>query len=257
VTTLTGLFDLTGLHAVVTGGNGLLGRAIVECFEGSGALVTVVDLKASQGAEAFVPCDLSSHEEISRSVAFIESNIGPIDVLVNNAASRGNSGRFFDSVEDYQQQTWDDVLAVNLDAVFWMSRAVGSLMAQRGTGSIINTSSIYASDMGVDQRVYPSGSSERMNAPASYSASKAGVVGLTRYLATYWGSAGLRVNAIAPGGVLAGQPESFQSAYAARVPLGRMASPSDLVGAYTFLASPASAYITGQCIYVDGGLSAW
>jgi NAD(P)-dependent dehydrogenase (short-subunit alcohol dehydrogenase family) len=149
------------------------------------------------------------------------------------------------------------VLAVNLDGVFWMSKTVGTLMAKRGTGSIINTTSIYASDMGVDQRIYPSGTSERMNAPASYSASKAGVVGLTRYLATYWGAEGIRVNAVAPGGVLAGQPEAFQAAYSSRVPLGRMANPEDLVGAYTFLASPAAAYITGQCLYVDGGLSAW
>ena len=96
-----------------------------------------------------------------------------------------------------------------------------------------------------------------MNAPASYAASKAGVVGLTRYLATYWGDVGVRVNAVAPGGIEMDQAASFQAAYAARVPLGRMAAAGDLVGAYVFLASPAAGYITGQCLYVDGGLSAW
>lgn len=257
MTVLTGMFDLTGLHALVTGGNGLLGQAIVGGFEKQGAHVTTLDLSSSAGPRPFIACDLSNDDDVERAVEIIEDQHGPIDVLVNNAASRGSAGRFFDSVEDYDRRTWDEVLAVNLDGVFWMSRTVGTLMARRGTGSIINTTSIYASDMGVDQRIYPSGTSERMNAPASYSASKAGVVGLTRYLATYWGSEGIRVNAVAPGGVLAGQPEAFQSAYSARVPLGRMANPEDLVGAYTFLASPAAAYITGQCIYVDGGLSAW
>jgi NAD(P)-dependent dehydrogenase (short-subunit alcohol dehydrogenase family) len=254
---LSSLFGLDGLHAVVTGGNGLLGLAIAGALEGQGARVTVVDLASSVPGRAFVPCDLARDDDIRRCAETIERDHGPIDVLVNNAASRGSDGRFFDAVEDYRRETWAEVLAVNLDAVFWMSQAVGTAMASRGSGSIINTTSIYASDMGVDQRIYPSGTAERMNAPASYSASKAGVVGLTRYLATYWGASGVRVNAVAPGGVEAGQPASFRKAYALRVPLGRMASPDDLVGAYAFLASPASAYVTGQCLYVDGGLSSW
>lgn len=254
---LSSLFGLDGLHAVVTGGNGLLGQAIAGALEGQGARVTIVDLASSVPGRAFVPCDLARDDDIRRCAGEIERELGPVDVLVNNAASRGTDGRFFDSVEDYRRETWAEVLAVNLDAVFWMSQALGTAMAERGAGSIINTTSIYASDLGVDQRIYPEGAEDRMNAPVSYSASKAGVVGLTRYLATYWGASGVRVNAIAPGGVAAGQPASFQVAYAQRVPLGRMATPADLVGAYAFLASPASSYMTGQCLYVDGGLSSW
>lgn len=254
---LPSLFNLTGLHAVVTGGSGMLGTAIGQALESHGAVVTSLDLGSTSGAPGFVHCDLSDRDDIQRAVELIERDRGPIDILINNAASRGSGGRFFDAVEDYQPETWNEVLAVNLDGVFWMSQAVGTLMAQRGSGCIINTSSIYSSDMGVDQRIYPGTDEPRMNAPASYSASKAGVIGLTKYLATYWGAAGVRVNAVAPGGVEAGQPESFRAAYADRIPLGRMATPGDLVGAYVFLASPSASYITGQCLYVDGGLSSW
>ena len=254
---LPGLFNLTGLHAVVTGGNGMLGRAILDALELHGATVRALDLASSSGDRPFVACDLSEYDDIRQTVERVERDYGPIDILVNNASSRGTDGRFFDSVENYQRQTWDDVLAVNLDGAFWMSQSVGSRMAARGSGCIINTTSIYASDMGVDHRIYTTGGGSRLNAPASYAASKAGVVGLTRYLATYWGDVGVRVNAVAPGGIEMDQAASFQAAYAARVPLGRMAAAGDVVGAYVFLASPAASYITGQCLYVDGGLSAW
>ena len=253
---MTAMFDLTDRHVLVTGGLGLLGAAIVDALQCHGASVTVLDrLPALDGVRA-VQCDLSSVEDIRAAVSNVEEMWGPVDTLINNAASRGTRGRYFDSVEDYEPETWAEVVDVNLDAVFWMSQAVGSRMAERGSGCIINTASIYASDMGVDQRIYPTGP-ERMNSPVAYSASKAGVVGITRYLAAYWASVGVRVNAVAPGGIEAGQPESFQQAYANRVPMGRMGRPADVVGAYVFLASAAAGYITGQCLYVDGGLSCW
>lgn len=253
---MTTLFDLNDRHILVTGGLGLLGSAIVGALEGHGAAVTVLDRLPTPDGFRGVQCDLASVDDIRASVSRVEDAWGPVDTLINNAASRGTTGRYFDSVEDYEPKTWAEVIQINLDAVFWMSQAVGSRMAQRGSGSIINTASIYASDMGVDQRIYPTGP-ERMNSPVAYSASKAGVVGVTRYLAANWASAGVRVNAVAPGGIEAGQPESFQLAYANRVPMGRMGTPADVVGAYVFLASAASGYITGQCLYVDGGLSCW
>ena len=254
--TINSLFDLSERHILVTGGLGLLGSAIVDALMMHGAAVTVLDrLPASNHAQA-VQCDLNSVKDIRAAVGEVEEMWGPVDTLINNAATRTETGRFFDSVEDYEPETWSEVLNVNLGAVFWMSQAVGSRMATRGSGCIINTASIYASDMGVDQRIY-SALQDRMNAPVAYSASKAGVVGVTRYLATYWASSGIRVNAVAPGGIEAGQPESFQLAYADRVPMARMGKPVDVVGAYVFLASPAASYITGQCLYVDGGLSCW
>lgn len=250
------LFDIRDRHILVTGGRGLLGEAILKTLRELGACVTSLDLFPVPDHTREVTCDLNNVEEIRSAVSKVEDEWGPIDILINNAASRGKSGDFFDSVEEYQPATWNEVMKVNLDAVFWMSQAVGRRMAQRESGCIINSASIYASDLGVDQRIYPHGA-ERMNAPASYSASKAGVLGVTRYLATYWGHKGIRVNAVAPGGIEDGQPEFFRAAYSNRVPLGRMASLSDIVGVYAFLASPAAEYITGQCIFVDGGLSSW
>jgi len=131
-------------------------------------------------------------------------------------------------------------------------------MARRGRGSIVNTLSIYGI-VGPDQRIYEGSSYEgrAINTPAIYSASKAGLWGLTKYLATYWGGNGVRVNAITPGGVFSGQNDVFVDRYSARVPLGRMAHKNELCGALVFLASDASSYVTGQNLVVDGGLTAW
>ncbi|MFN7610803.1 MAG: SDR family oxidoreductase, partial [bacterium] len=129
---------------------------------------------------------------------------------------------------------------------------------EKGGGSIIQTASIYGI-MAPDQRIYEG--SEYMggaiNTPAVYSASKAGVVGLTKYLASYWGAKRVRVNTLTPGGVESGQNERFIEQYSARVPLGRMAQAEEMVGALVFLASDAASYITGHNLVVDGGLSAW
>ncbi len=259
VADVRGLFDLRSKHVLLTGGLGLLGTAIVGALEEHGADVTVLDLRVDGERERSVACDLADVGAIQQAVGEVEERWGPIDILINNAATRGSRGRYFDLPDDYEPETWHEVLSVNLDAVFWMSQAVGTRMAARSGGCIINTASIYSSDMGVDHRIYPvpDGSTARMNSPVAYSAAKAGVVGLTRYLAAYWGSAGVRVNAVAPGGVEAGQPASFQAAYAQRVPLGRMGRPQDMVGSYVFLAADAAAYVTGQVLYVDGGLSSW
>ena len=131
-------------------------------------------------------------------------------------------------------------------------------MATQGLGSIIQTASIYAV-VGPDQRIYEGSLYEGrpINTPPVYSASKAGVVGLTKYLATYWGGKGVRVNTLTPGGVASGQNETFVGRYSARVPLGRMADSKEIATALVFLASDASSYITGQNLIVDGGLSAW
>ncbi|MDA9802791.1 SDR family oxidoreductase [bacterium] len=256
------LFSLDGKHAVITGGLGLIGLELVGAMLDYGARVTILDNGSSTKTPTdveLIQCDLADAGLIPGIAADVDASRGPVDILINNASSRGSQGKFFASVEDYDPTTWAEVMDVNLGAPFWTSCAFGSRMALRGMGSIINTSSIYASDMGVDHRIYPAAKrhSDRMNAPASYAASKAGLVGLTRYLATYWAVSGVRVNAIAPGGVEAGQPESFRAAYSARVPMGRMAHSEDLVGAYIFLASDAASYVTGQVIYVDGGLSSW
>ena len=150
-------------------------------------------------------------------------------------------------------------MSVNIDGMFLVAQAIGERMAESGRGgSIIQTSSIYGI-MASDKRIYEGSFylGRQISNPAVYSASKAAVVGLTRYLAAYWADKGIRVNALVPGGVESGQNEIFKKNYSARVPMNRMARPQEMVGAVIWLASDASSYVTGQNINVDGGLSAW
>jgi NAD(P)-dependent dehydrogenase (short-subunit alcohol dehydrogenase family) len=149
-------------------------------------------------------------------------------------------------------------MAVNLTGAVICAQVFGGRMAERKAGSIVNTLSIYGI-VAPDQRIYEGSIYEgrAINTPAVYSASKAGLWGLTKYLATYWGSRNVRVNAVTPGGVFSGQNDVFVERYSARVPMGRMAEQDDLSGAMVFLISDASSYVTGQNIIVDGGLSTW
>jgi len=149
-------------------------------------------------------------------------------------------------------------MAVNLDGAFLVARAVGRRMAERGRGSIVQIASIYGL-LGPDQRIYEGSEylGRPINTPPVYTASKAGVIGLTKHLATYWGHRGVRVNTLTPGGVASGQNATFQSKYGARIPLGRMARAEEIVGAMLFLASDASGFVSGHNLVVDGGLAAW
>lgn len=266
------LFDLTGKVAVVIGGAGLLGSYFCEALADHGAAVAVVDLDAEK-ARAFagelqdrfghkalgVACDITQPAEVRAMAAVIEETLGPIDVLHNNAKGLSSSlDRYFDPLGGYGLDTWREVMGVNLDGAFLVAQEIGGRMAERGQGSIIQTASIYGV-VAPDQRIYEG--SEYMgrpiNTPAVYSASKAGLLGLTQYLAAYWGHRGVRVNALTPGGVSSGQNETFDRRYSARVPMDRMAQPEELVGALVYLASDASKYMTGQNLIVDGGLSVW
>jgi NAD(P)-dependent dehydrogenase (short-subunit alcohol dehydrogenase family) len=150
-------------------------------------------------------------------------------------------------------------MGVNIDGMFLMAQAVGKQMIAQGHGgSIIQTASIYGV-AAPDQRIYEGSQylGRPINTPAVYSASKAAVIGLTRYLASYWGSQGIRVNTLTPGGVESGQNDVFSRKYSARVPLGRMARTDEMQSALLFLASDASSYVTGQNLIIDGGLTCW
>lgn len=185
---------------------------------------------------------------------------GRIDILLNNAATKtAQWDRFFTAYEHFSLNTWKDVMAVNIDGMFLVSQAIGTeMIKQQSGGSIIQTSSIYGM-LGPDSRIYEGSfhQGKSFNTPAVYAASKAAVYGLTRYLATYWAKHRIRVNMITPGGIDSGQNDRFRQAYCARTPLGRMADPREIVGAFIYLASDASSYVTGQNIIVDGGYSAW
>jgi NAD(P)-dependent dehydrogenase (short-subunit alcohol dehydrogenase family) len=266
------LFDLTGRVAVVTGGIGLLGRHFCAALADHGASVAIVDLDEARSVAfarelqetygpkcAGISCDIAKPLAVKAMADRVERELGPIGILHNNAQSTGTSlDQYFAPTESFNLDVWREVMAVNLDGAFLTAQHIGERMAARGHGSIIQTASIYGV-VGPDHRIYEGSEymGRSINTPPVYSASKAGLIGLTRYLATYWGGRGVRVNTLTPGGVSSGQNRAFDRRYSARVPLGRMAGTDDIVGALIFLASDASSYVTGQNIIVDGGLAAW
>jgi NAD(P)-dependent dehydrogenase (short-subunit alcohol dehydrogenase family) len=265
------LFRLDGKVAVVTGGAGILGRGYCRALAERGATVVVADinqeacdelaaqLAADTGASIRgMAVDLSSEASIVDWAKAILEKHSRVDVLMNNAAAKAEG--FFAPLEKYSLQTWNEVMAVNVNAVFLAVRELGPSMAERGNGSIINVSSIYGV-VAPDQRIYEGSWYEDLggaiNTPMIYSATKGAVVAMTRYLATYWGPKGVRCNCLTPGGVASGQNEEFDRRYSARVPMGRMAKADEMIGALLYLASDASTYVNGQNLIVDGGWTSW
>lgn len=271
-TSYKALFALTGRIAAVTGGCGILGRRFAEGLAELGADVAIVDLdqetadsvaselasRHSVRARGYA-CDITEPLALRNTADAIEADLGPVSILLNNAASKTRDvDAFFAPVEKFSQETWREIMAVNLDGMFNVAQVFGGRMAERGYGAIVQTASIYGL-MAPDQRIYEGSEylGRAINTPAVYTASKAGVIGLTKHLATYWAAKGVRVNTLTPGGVESGQNETFKARYGARIPLGRMARADEMVGAMLFLVSDAASYVTGQNIAVDGGLSAW
>ncbi len=181
---------------------------------------------------------------------------GRVDAVLNNAAATGEhlmrQGAVFTSFEDSTLAVWEQAIRVNLTGVYLVAREGGKAMLQSGGGSLVNVSSTYGV-VGPDHRIYDG---MKFNSLPSYAAAKAGVHGLTRWLATYWGEKGIRVNTLVPGGVENNHDPEFVRRYTARVPLGRMAKREDMVGMMIYLVSDASAYSTGQQFFVDGGWTA-
>jgi NAD(P)-dependent dehydrogenase (short-subunit alcohol dehydrogenase family) len=269
----TGRFDLSGKVALVTGGTGILGRHFCAGLAGAGANVVVVDLdakavstfaaelQADHGPKCLgIACNIAEPTAVDNAIEQAVIVFGRLDITHSNAATKTQDlAKFFAPLESYDLETWRAVMAVNLDGMFLVARAAGAAMARAGRGgSIIMTSSIYGV-VAPDPRIYEGSLylGREINTPAVYAASKAGVIGLARYLSTYWAAQNIRVNVLTPGGVESGQNDTFRDRYTGRVPLGRMAQPDELVGALLFLASDASSYVTGQNIVVDGGLTAW
>lgn len=269
----TNRLSLEGKSSIVTGGTGILGSECVRALADAGSDVAIVDLdiydveqladsiSSEFGVKAIgYSCDIANSDQIFELNKKIHSDFGKVDILHNNAATKGsNLKNFFEPLESFSLELWNQVLDVNLTSMFQLARVFGAQMAERGYGTIIQTASIYGSTMGPDQRIYEGSEYMGMpiNTPAVYSASKAGVHGLTLFLSTYWGERGVRVNTLTPGGISSGQNDVFNEKYSARVPLGRMAQVEEIASALLFLASDSSSYITGQNLHVDGGLSAW
>jgi NAD(P)-dependent dehydrogenase (short-subunit alcohol dehydrogenase family) len=267
------LFDLTGRVALVTGGAGFLGQQFSEALAEAGASVVVADINQdnadnyaghlrSSGAPALgIRVDVTDPESVQNLMSGTIKEFGRLDILVNSAAMdpkfEGSSSRkHVTSFEEFPLQSWKEALDVNLTGMFLTCQAVARIMKENGKGSIINICSTYGIS-GPDQRLYESLGEPRLYKPVYYSVSKAGVLGLTKYIATYYEGTEIRCNALTPGGVERDHDQAFKDAYASRTVLGRMAYPHEMKGAVVFLASEASSYMTGTNLVVDGGWTAW
>lgn len=267
------LFDLTGKSAIVTGAIGFLGKQFCAVLAEYGANIIVVDLD-SKKVDAFakelmeqygikakgIAADVSNPKMVQEMVNEAVEDFGEINILLNNAATKtSNINDFYTPFEEFTLEAWREIMAVNIDGMFLVAQAVGKqMLKQEKGGSIIQVSSIYGL-LGPDKRIYKGSQfmGKEISSPAVYSASKAAVIGLSNYLATYWGDKQIRVNTLTPGGIESGQNNQFVKNYSDRVPLGRMGEPNDLIGAVIYLASDAAKYVTGQNLIIDGGLSAW
>ena len=252
---LAGLFGLKGAVALVTGSSAGIGLALGRGLAAAGAKVVVngrtpatvesaaADLRAL-GAEAFAaPFDVTHGAEIATAVTRVEAEFGPIEILVNNAGIQRRA-----PLEDFPEDAWRELMRVNLDSVFYVSKAVAKHMIARRRGRIINIGSVQCE-------------LARYNI-APYTASKGGVKMLTKGMATDWGKHGLRINAIAPGYIRTElnkaliEDEKFCAWLAARTPMARWGNVDELVGAAIYLASDASSFVNGHVLYVDGGITA-
>ena len=260
------LFDLSGKVALVTGGAKHLGfdAACILAAAGCDVAVTSRTAEAAQGSARSIAeqyggsaagfaLDQTRFEDVARMAGEVLAWRGRIDVLVNNAG--GGSGLSKAWLFDRDPADIAGLIETNLTGMIYCCREIGRSMAERGSGKIVNLASI-AGMVGRDRRMYQR--SGMNGQPVDYAASKAGVIGLTRDLAGFLGPMGVTVNAISPGGFARGQPGTFIEDYSDRTPLGRMGRDGvDLKGAILFLASPASDYITGHNLVVDGGFSIW
>jgi len=243
---------------LITGAGGQLGRSLAKSFSEEGALLWLSDLSPqllAAVAKKIPPenllgtllMDVSDPKAVKSSFDVIQGH-GSIDVLVNNAGIGVFSSFWERSYEEFMQ-----VLSVNVAGTFFCIREALGLMKDRGSGSIINIGSVYGV-VSSDPSIYTD--CERTNSEV-YSASKAGVIQMTKYFAVHAAPLGVRVNCVSPGGIFNNQGVDFVQNYSRRVPINRMAKDQDICGAVVFLATPESNYISGQNILVDGGFTAW
>ena len=273
MSTIFDKFSLRGRTAIVTGGPGLLGAEFCHTLAEAGAHVVVADVDGAAAADTAdqikqqdysavaVQVDVTDPESVQEMSRKVLDQFGRIDILVNSAAidpkfDPSHPGSSSGAFETYPVDLWRKAIDVNLTGAFLCSQAVVGAMLKQGGGSIINLCSMYGL-VGPDQRLYEQEGQAVRFKPAFYSVSKAGILGLTRYIATYYAGKGIRANALTPGGIFNDNEEEFLKNYAARSVMGRMAQKDEMNGALLFLASDASSYMTGSNLVVDGGWTAW
>ncbi len=268
-------FDLAGRVVLITGGAGLLGAEHAAAIAEAGGVPVVADLRGGDaervaqstnerygGSASALELDVTSRAACEAALARVLAVHGRLDGLVNNAALNPKvegAGLGATRFENYSLELWNRELAVGLSGAFLCAQVFGAHMAAHGGGVIVNI----ASDLGLiapDQRIYQRpglAADEQPVKPVTYSVVKGGLVMLTKYLATYWAEAGVRVNALCPGGVFAGQPEDFVGKLTQLIPMGRMARRDEYRAALVFLCSDASSYMTGSNLVIDGGRTCW
>jgi NAD(P)-dependent dehydrogenase (short-subunit alcohol dehydrogenase family) len=265
------LFSLKDKVAIITGALGLIGKNHCFALAEAGANVIVCDLdekKCQEFAKSLpvksvgIGVDITQKSSVENLKDKTIKEFGKIDILINNAAindmfENPQAATELSMFENYPIDMWQKSIDVNVTGTFLCSQIIGSEMAKAGKGSIINIASTYGM-VGPDQSIYkkPDGSQSFYKSPA-YPATKGAIINFTRFLAAYWGNKGVRVNTLSPGGVENNQDEYFIKNYSDKTMLGSMASPDDYKGAIVFLASDASAYMTGANLVVDGGWTAW
>jgi hypothetical protein len=271
-------FDLSGKSALITGGAGLLGKEHAIALLEVGANIVLWDVNKenlmrvtneltkdfSEQSVKMSVVDISKEEEVNNAFKELELKGIAISILINNAAinpkyTSGSNGTVFSRVENLTLDDWNYQVSVGLTGAFICSKYFGSKMAINNGGVILNISS----DLSVispDQRLYKVSGAEENSQPVkpiTYSVIKSGLVGMTKYLATYWSANGVRVNALSPGGIYEEQNADFVKKISDLIPLGRMAKSNEYRSAVQFLCSDASSYMTGQNIVIDGGRSVW
>ncbi|MBK7666209.1 MAG: SDR family oxidoreductase [Sphingobacteriaceae bacterium] len=237
---------------IVTGGSGLLGKAIVKDIKLKNAIAINAELKKEAIAdENTIICDVTSKDDVVNLLETVIKKYGRIDGIVNNAYPYTKD--WGNKFEDVSLESWKQNVDMQLNSCFWICKNALEIMKKQKSGSIVNIGSVYGM-IGPDFSIYEN--TGYAPSPAAYSAIKGGIISFSKYLASYYGEHGVRVNCVSPGGILNNQNPLFIKQYEEKVPLKRMANPEDISPAVSFLLSDESKYITGHNLVVDGGFTA-